>query len=119
MIVKNFLETEGDMQQSHQGEGLVSNVKLFSQEEFETNLTFIIYTEIPPGSSIGYHQHGANEEVYVVLEGRGIMNTNGELREVHTGDVILNKPGWSHGLKNTFDEILRILVFEVNKEEFK
>ena len=35
MIVKNFLETEGDMQQSHQGEGLVSNVKLFSQEAIE------------------------------------------------------------------------------------
>jgi oxalate decarboxylase/phosphoglucose isomerase-like protein (cupin superfamily) len=34
---------------------------------------------------------------------------------VKTGDVIVNKPGWSHGLENTSDQPLEILVFEVAK----
>ena len=119
MIVRNYFEAEARIKPSPQGKGLVKHVHLFDQADFETRLKFNIYCEIEPGSSIGYHRHGENEEVYVVLEGQGVMTVNDQARTVKAGDVILNKPGWSHGLKNTFGEMLRILVFEVNKEEFK
>ncbi|WP_226383594.1 cupin domain-containing protein [Paenibacillus massiliensis] len=67
-----------------------------------------------PGTSIGYHEHKQNEEVYVVLEGQGRMTVNGEERDVKPGDVILNKPNWSHGLENASDSIVRLLVYEAN-----
>jgi quercetin dioxygenase-like cupin family protein len=41
------------------------------------------------------------------------MTVNEETREVIAGDVILNKPGWSHGLANHSDQVLKMLVFEV------
>ncbi len=116
MIVRNYFEAEARMKPSHQGKGLVKHVHLFDQADFETRLKFIIYCEIDPGSSIGYHHHGENEEVYVVLEGQGVMTVNDQDRTVKAGDVILNKPGWSHGLENDSDERLEILVFEVSKE---
>jgi hypothetical protein len=34
-------------------------------------------------------------------------------RPISAGDVILNKPFWSHGLENNSTEVLKILVFEV------
>jgi quercetin dioxygenase-like cupin family protein len=34
--------------------------------------------------------------------------------EICPGDVILNRPGGSHGLKNTGDQDLRIVVIEVD-----
>jgi quercetin dioxygenase-like cupin family protein len=43
------------------------------------------------------------------------MTVNNEARQVKTGDVILNKPGWSHGLENTSDHVLKLLVFEVRQ----
>ena len=114
MIIKNFFDTPSELQVSHAGNGLVKSVKLFDAPEFSTNLSFINYSELSPGTSIGYHEHGDDEEVYVILEGKGVMTVNGQSRPVSAGDVILNKPGWSHGLENDSDADLGILVFEVS-----
>lgn len=113
MIVRNFLKSSGIRQVAHGGHGEISNVFLYGREDFDTPLRFIIHAEVPPGHSIGEHRHGHDEEVYVILSGHGRMTVNGDEREVEPGDVLLNKPGWSHGLRNTSDEPLRILVFEV------
>lgn len=114
MIVRNFLEAPLRIASSHQGTGEVKSVKLFSEEDYDSKLRFFYYMELPPGTSIGYHGHEQNEEVYVVLEGQGRMTVNGEERDVKPGDVILNKPNWSHGLENSSDSIVRLLVYEAN-----
>jgi mannose-6-phosphate isomerase-like protein (cupin superfamily) len=112
VIVRNYLHAEYMMEKSHKGNGLVKSVRLYDSSDFDTALKFFYYTEIPPQASIGYHTHGQDEEIYVIIEGRGRMSVNGEMREVGRGDVLLNKPGWSHGLENHTDAPLRILVFE-------
>jgi quercetin dioxygenase-like cupin family protein len=115
MIVRNYLEKPTRGPSPHGGKGHSSSSHLFGSADFDTDLRFINYTELDPGASIGYHEHGENEEVYAVLEGRGRATVNGTAREVSAGDVVLNKPGWSHGLENTSSLPLRILVFEVAK----
>lgn len=101
---------------AHAGKGMVKNTSLYDADDFSTNLHFMIYSELKPGTSIGYHTHQNNEEVYVILEGKGTMTINGREHEVVAGDVILNKPYWSHGLENTSDTELKIIVFEVQAE---
>ena len=113
MIVRNYRELAPRIGPSHSGEGNAREVRVFSEKDFDTNLRFIIHSELAPGTSVGYHKHGDNEEVYVILAGRGLMTVNDEKRDVGPGDVIVNKPGWSHGLENTGDETLSMLVFEV------
>jgi len=115
MIVRNFLEAPGKVQSIHGGKGLGNNARVFEPADFDTPLRFINYVEMEPGSSIGLHRHGENEEVYVVLAGDGLMTVNDERRAVKAGDVILNKPGWQHGLENTSGQILKLFVFEVNQ----
>ena len=44
---------------------------------------------IPPGGATQRHYHKVSEEFYFVLEGRGVMDLDGELREVGPGDAIL------------------------------
>ena len=57
-----------------------------------------------PGADIGRHTHGPdNEELYVIVSGKGFMVLDGEEFEVGPGDVILNRPGGTHGLKNIAD----------------
>ena len=115
MIVRNFLETPSKTQVIHEGVGRGKTTRVFKASDFDTPLKFIDYVEMEPGSSIGNHRHGENEEVYVVLSGRGTMMVNDESQAVKTGDVILNKPGWQHGLLNTSQEPLKLFVFEVDK----
>lgn len=115
MIIRNFLETPGRVQSIHGGKGVGKNVRVFDKPDFDTPLKFINYVELEPGATIGVHRHGENEEVYVVLAGRGVMIVNGERQAVKTGDIILNKPDWEHGIENTSQELLRLFVFEVDK----
>jgi mannose-6-phosphate isomerase-like protein (cupin superfamily) len=78
-------------------------------------LRFIDLSVLAPGADIGHHTHtDDNEELYVVIEGRGLMSLDGEEFEVQPGDVILNRPGGSHGLRNTGHSELRIVVIEVD-----
>jgi quercetin dioxygenase-like cupin family protein len=112
-MIRNFLSTRSSLEVTHEGKGVVKNASLYDAADFSTNLRFIIYSELQPGTSIGYHTHENNEEVYVILEGRGIMTISGQTHEVRAGDVILNKPYGSHGLENNSDSDLKILLFEV------
>ena len=112
-MIRNIYNSPSQLEGSHDGKGLVKNALLYGDADFSTNLRFVIYTELPPGTSIGNHTHGNDDEVYVILEGLGTMTIDGEAHEVSAGDVILNKPYGSHGLENTSDDILKILVFEV------
>lgn len=116
MMIRNFLSVSATLEVAHAGKGVIKNVLLYDTADFSTNLHFIIYSELKPGTSIGYHTHQNNEEVYVILDGRGIMTINGQAHEVTAGDVILNKPNWSHGLENQSDTDLKILVLEVQGE---
>lgn len=75
---------------------------------------FIDASIVPVGADIGIHTHELdNEEVYIVLEGVGLMHVDGQEFEVAAGDVIVNRPGGTHGLKNTGDVDLRLIVIEV------
>jgi mannose-6-phosphate isomerase-like protein (cupin superfamily) len=113
MQIKNFLEVTPIFKSCHEGIGTVKESVVFKNDEFLTNLRFLTYMEIPSGSSIGYHKHGENEELYIILEGSGIMTVDDREREVKKGDMIVNKPQQSHGLSNNSQEDLKILVFEV------
>jgi mannose-6-phosphate isomerase-like protein (cupin superfamily) len=115
MIIRNYLRAEHALETSHDGKGQVLSVKLFDHADFDTPLRFLYHIEMASGTSIGYHKHGEDEELYVVLAGGGTMTVNDETREVKAGDVIVNKPGWSHGLENTSEATLELLVFEVAK----
>ncbi|RAK11238.1 hypothetical protein C8C77_103226 [Halanaerobium saccharolyticum] len=99
----------------HNGKGIVRNSLVLNDDDFETNLRFIRYMELPPKTSIGYHEHGDDEELYIILEGQGVMNVDGEQKEVTMGDIITNKPFGSHGLINNSDNVIKMLVLEVYK----
>jgi mannose-6-phosphate isomerase-like protein (cupin superfamily) len=64
---------------------------------------------LKPGSAIGYHEQ-AEDEIYYVLSGKGVMTLNGRSFEVGAGDAILTRPGSSHGLKQTGADDLVILI---------
>ncbi len=44
---------------------------------------------LPAGGTIQRHYHKESEEFYYIIEGTGIMDLDGELREVKPGDAIL------------------------------
>lgn len=77
------------------------------------NCNFIDCVVIPPGATIGVHTHERdNEELYIVLSGRGVMTIEDQEHDVFEGDVIVNPPGGAHGLRNCGDADIRLVVIE-------
>jgi mannose-6-phosphate isomerase-like protein (cupin superfamily) len=75
---------------------------------------FLDFTIVPVGADIGVHTHKRdNQEVYVVVSGRGLMYLDGCEFEVETGHVVINRPGGAHGLKNIGDTDLKLVVIEI------
>lgn len=98
----------------HGGEGSIRFARVFETDSFQTKIDFIDFSIIPPESTIGYHRHSNNEEIYFILEGEGKMNMNGSEFLVRSGDVIINSPYSSHGLKNIGKNEIKLFVFQVS-----
>ena len=99
---------------AHGGTGEILFNRVLEGSQFRGPWNFIDYAVLPPGTSIGRHTHGRNEEVYLVLEGDGLMFRDGEEFRVRSGSVIYNRPGGTHGLVNDGEGPLRLFVVEVS-----
>ncbi len=103
--------------EAHEGHGPILFRRLFNTESFETNIHVISHAILPPGSSIGYHQHNTREEVYFVVNGEGQITGNGHRFDVEAGDAALCRLGGAHGIVNDSFDDLELFVFSaaVNK----
>jgi len=54
---------------------------------------------LEPGQTTRRHYHGQTEEIYLVLEGEGEMELEGERRTVGRGDAVLIPPGAWHEIR--------------------
>ncbi len=66
--------------------------------------------DLDPGSSIGYHIHENDEEMYQVLSGNGLYSDNGRDVEIKRGDVMVCPRGEGHSITNTGDAPLIFLA---------
>ena len=65
---------------------------------------------LPPGAVVTPHHHRQLEEIYYIVEGRGVMQVGEEEREVGAGDAVYIPRGRRHTLKNTGTEPIKILL---------
>lgn len=116
MLVRNYLSIEMlETEAIHDGIGKAGHATIFSGEDFKTGIEFLNHTILAAGSSIGLHTHGDDEEIYMVLKGKGRMTVNGETRDVVSGDIVVNPPFGTHGLENGSEGEMQLLVWAVRK----
>jgi mannose-6-phosphate isomerase-like protein (cupin superfamily) len=64
---------------------------------------------IGAGESTVRHHHRVSEEIYYLVEGRGTMELDDDVREVAAGDAVLIPPGAWHRITASPDGPLRLL----------
>ncbi len=76
-----------------------------------THFRMVGQMALAPGSSIGFHVHQNDEEIYLITGGRGAY-TDADRKEyaVAAGDLTLTRQGEGHGLANTGDEPLTFVA---------
>lgn len=63
---------------------------------------------------MGEHSHGDDEEMYIVLKGQGTMTIEGEEQKVVAGDMVVNKRFGTHGLVNTSNSEIELLIIQAS-----
>ncbi len=89
---------------NHRG-GQVSYL-LLTKGQFGSKDLSITWVEGEPGSEQSVHAHAANEQVYVMVRGHGVMKVGDEEREVWPGTLVFVPPGTGHTIRNTGEEPL-------------
>jgi mannose-6-phosphate isomerase-like protein (cupin superfamily) len=105
------IERDADVAQvapgPHSGTGMTTGYVFF---EKVPGLAFSFRKRaLHPGASIGYHEQ-KDDEVYYVVSGTGRMTIDGHAFDAKAGDAFLTRPGSSHGLVQTGDADLVILI---------
>lgn len=105
----NSLETEV-RDEMRGGKGEVTIRHYFKQNEIKAKCRLCSRLILPPGASIGPHKHEAEDELYIIESGTGILDDGSAKTEVEAGDAILTGNGESHSISNAGKEPLEIIA---------
>jgi len=97
------------------GQGTTTIQHLFEPGEFGpgANVRLCARLTLPPGASIGSHDHVNEDEVYVILSGTGELDDGQSRTIVAAGAAVLTGRGESHAIANIGDTPLELLAFIV------
>lgn len=69
----------------------------------------IAHATLLPGAASLPHRLRKSSEVYIILEGEGLMHIESEVQAIHAGQTVLIPPGsWQH-LQNTGEKAMKFL----------
>lgn len=66
------------------------------RELLRTERQTLAEATLAPGQATERHYHARAEELYAIVEGGGVLEVAGDVREVAAGDTILIPPGEWH-----------------------
>ncbi len=88
------------------GNGSVHLQDIFNVDELKGKCRLFSQITLESGCSIGSHQHDQEEEIYYILSGTGIVDDNGQVKNIGPGDAVKTGGGEYHSITNTGDEPL-------------
>ncbi len=112
MVQKHVMEVK---EHARGGNGSVFFYHVLKKEDLYGHGRLYAKIVLPPGSSIGVHEHIHETEPYYILSGNGIfIDENGERVPVSEGDCCTILPGQSHGIENAGDTDLVMMALVYN-----
>lgn len=87
------------------GESKMGKVSLASGDHLYAGLNCFL-----PGQEHTAHIHAGQDKMYIVIEGQGEASAGGDIHPVSPGDMVFAPAGIIHGMKNTGDANLIVLV---------
>ena len=83
-----------------------SSYLLLSAGQFGAKKLAMTWVDCPAGSVQELHGHDTEEQVYVIVRGRGVMIVGDEEHEVEEGTMVFIPPGSAHAIRNTSSEMM-------------
>jgi mannose-6-phosphate isomerase-like protein (cupin superfamily) len=92
------------------GIGEVTVSHFFKPGECAAPVRLCARLTIPPGASIGTHEHVDEDEFYIVARGTGVLRDGEHEQRVSCGDAVLTGSGGRHSISNDGNEPLELIA---------
>lgn len=99
LIQQNQMETEV-REKMRGGAGQAAITHIAKGDTLPKNVRLSAVLTLEPGSSIGYHVHEKETELFYFVSGSGIVDDNGEQKAVAAGDCLITPDGRGHAVEN-------------------
>jgi mannose-6-phosphate isomerase-like protein (cupin superfamily) len=110
MIKRNADMEKEVRERMREGKGTVEILHVFRKEELKGRVRLFARLRLLRDSSIGYHVHDDEEEVFYILSGTGLVTEQGVSTPVGPGDAVLTGGGGGHSIENTGDGPLELMA---------
>lgn len=117
MNVVRLDELPLDAIMAHDGVGEIDFVRISDRIAMRGVAEFLDFARVPPGATVGLHEHGDDEELYVVLRGSGVVTVNGVDQPIGPRCILINPPHAIHGIRNEGTEPLEFVVIKIPTRE--
>ena len=114
MIRKSEEIVVRDSENARGGNGTVHFYDWMKPEDAEGHGRLFSKLVVPPGASIGEHQHDGEFEVFYVIDGNPTVIDNGEAVDLKPGDMHLCPNGSKHSIENRTDEDATVIALIMN-----
>jgi mannose-6-phosphate isomerase-like protein (cupin superfamily) len=110
-MIKRIADMEKEVREKMRGgSGSVEILHIFRKEELKGKVRLLARLRLGPGSSIGYHMHEGEEEIFYILSGKGLVTEQGVSSPVGPGDAVLTGGGGGHSIENQDAEPLELIA---------
>ena len=110
-MIKRANEMITDLKhQMRGGTGTVEMTHIFKQDELTGKARLFARVTLNKGCSIGLHDHETEEEIYYIVQGKAVVNDNGNICEVSAGDAVLTGNGGFHSIENKEEEPMGMIA---------
>ncbi|MDO4623137.1 MAG: cupin domain-containing protein [Eubacteriales bacterium] len=98
------------------GKGMATVCNVLEKEELLGHGRLYARIILPPGATVGWHQHTHDTEPYYILSGHAdFIDNDRTVTKVGPGDVCLIKVGEFHSLENNYDEDVEFMALIYNE----
>ncbi len=101
-----FIRNKNQAQYRRRG-GLTS-YWLLNYGDNDENQLMSTWVTVEPGGHQAIHHHEP-PQIYVIIDGEGLMTVGEEQQTVRTGDLVYIPPNVPHGIQNTGDTVLQYI----------
>ena len=113
MIIKASQCTPDVRQNMKGGDGAAIVTEFVTSKELNEKGRLFGKIRLESGSSIGYHVHEGESELFYVLKGIATYNDNGTEYKAYPGDTLVVSSGNGHSIANRDSEPLEVIALIV------
>lgn len=100
MIKKSSVQETEVRDSMRGGPGQVTVRHYFKKHEINARCRLCAQLTLLTGAGIGLHEHAQEDELFIIQQGRAILNDGMTEVEVEAGDAILTGRGQKHAITN-------------------